>query len=150
MSSTKKQNERVLRARKMVAYLKRAYPKPKTELAYKTPFQLVASVMLSAQCTDKNVNRATTTHSGRSIKPYKILLVQHPLYLRKRFQAFHFTETKQNTLLPRQSSFKTDGKGRCREQNRNSFNCQVLRIKPHTWCWVSCMTYGKVFQPTRM
>ncbi len=61
MSSTKKQNERVLRARKMVAYLKRAYPKPKTELAYKTPFQLVASVMLSAQCTDKNVNRATTT-----------------------------------------------------------------------------------------
>lgn len=49
------------RAMRMVRYLKRVYPKPKTELAYKTPFQLVAAVMLSAQCTDKNVNRVTKT-----------------------------------------------------------------------------------------
>ena len=47
------------RARKIVAYLKRAYPQPKTELKYKYPFQLVVSVMLSAQCTDKVVNRVT-------------------------------------------------------------------------------------------
>lgn len=51
--------ERLARARKIVAYLKRTYPDPATELAYKTPFQLVASVILSAQCTDKNVNRTT-------------------------------------------------------------------------------------------
>lgn len=49
------------RARKIVAYLKKAYPDPATELAYTTPFQLVASVILSAQCTDKNVNRVTAT-----------------------------------------------------------------------------------------
>lgn len=47
------------RAKRMVAYLKRAYPAPKTELKYKTPFQLVAAVMLSAQTTDKMVNRVT-------------------------------------------------------------------------------------------
>jgi len=51
--------ERKVRARKIVAYLKRAYPVPKTELQYKTPFQLVVAVMLSAQCTDKVVNRVT-------------------------------------------------------------------------------------------
>jgi endonuclease-3 len=51
--------ERRARARKIVAYLKKAYPAPKTELVYKTPFQLVVAVMLSAQCTDKVVNRVT-------------------------------------------------------------------------------------------
>ena len=49
------------RAKKIVAYLKKAYPHPKTELVYKTPFQLVASVILSAQATDKQVNKVTAT-----------------------------------------------------------------------------------------
>jgi endonuclease-3 len=56
---SKKQEERKARAKKIVAYLKKAYPAPQTELNYQTPFQLVASVMLSAQTTDKMVNRVT-------------------------------------------------------------------------------------------
>lgn len=56
-----KLQERKARAAKMVAYLKKAYPKPKSELAYATPFQFVAAVMLSAQCTDKAVNKLTET-----------------------------------------------------------------------------------------
>ena len=32
---------------------------PKTELAYKSPFTLLVSVVLSAQATDKSVNKAT-------------------------------------------------------------------------------------------
>ncbi|MCR4325799.1 MAG: endonuclease III [Patescibacteria group bacterium] len=47
------------RARKLVAYLKRTYPKPKSELKYRTPFQFVVAVILSAQCTDKAVNGLT-------------------------------------------------------------------------------------------
>ena len=34
-------------------------PEPKTELEYATPFQLLVAVVLSAQATDKGVNRAT-------------------------------------------------------------------------------------------
>lgn len=52
---------RKARAKKLVAYLKKAYPKPKTELKYSTPFQLVVAVVLSAQCTDKLVNTVTST-----------------------------------------------------------------------------------------
>ncbi len=52
--------ERKARAKKIVAYLKETYPTPKTELSYTTPFQLVAAVMMSAQCTDKTVNRVTS------------------------------------------------------------------------------------------
>jgi endonuclease III len=54
------QTERTKRAKKIVAHLKKAYPKPKTELEYSTPFQLVVAVLMSAQCTDKVVNRVTS------------------------------------------------------------------------------------------
>jgi endonuclease III len=54
-----KQEERRARAAKIVAYVKKTYPLPKTELVYTTPFELVASVILSAQCTDKKVNAVT-------------------------------------------------------------------------------------------
>lgn len=52
-------DERKARAKKIVAYLKKEYPVPKTELSYETPFQLVVAVMLSAQSTDKRVNMVT-------------------------------------------------------------------------------------------
>lgn len=48
------------RAKKIVEYLKKTYPEPKSELAYKAPFQFVVAVILSAQCTDKAVNKLTT------------------------------------------------------------------------------------------
>jgi endonuclease-3 len=35
------------------------FPNPDTELNYKTPFQLLVAVMLSAQTTDKQVNVVT-------------------------------------------------------------------------------------------
>ncbi len=53
------QEERIARMRKILSYLKKTYPVPKTELLYNTPIQLVVSVMLSAQCTDKKVNAVT-------------------------------------------------------------------------------------------
>ena len=36
-----------------------AEPHPKTELVYRTPYELLVSVVLSAQATDKSVNLAT-------------------------------------------------------------------------------------------
>jgi endonuclease-3 len=36
-----------------------ANPDPRTELAYTTPFELLVAVVLSAQATDKSVNKAT-------------------------------------------------------------------------------------------
>jgi endonuclease-3 len=39
--------------------LRAASPTPRTELAYRTPFELLVAVILSAQATDKSVNKAT-------------------------------------------------------------------------------------------
>jgi endonuclease-3 len=36
-------------------------PAPKTELHYRTPFELLIAVILSAQATDKSVNKATSS-----------------------------------------------------------------------------------------
>ena len=62
-----KVGERRARAKKLVAYLKKAYPKPKSELNHQTPFQFVVAVVMSAQCTDKVVNRVT----DKLFKKYK-------------------------------------------------------------------------------
>jgi endonuclease-3 len=45
--------------RKLFERLRSAKPNPTTELAYRTPFELLVSVVLSAQATDRSVNAAT-------------------------------------------------------------------------------------------
>ena len=45
--------------RKIFERLKAANPAPTTELTYRTPFELLVSVVLSAQATDVSVNKAT-------------------------------------------------------------------------------------------
>ena len=45
--------------RRLFERLRAANPNPTTELAYRTPFELLVSVVLSAQATDRSVNAAT-------------------------------------------------------------------------------------------
>ena len=46
-------------AKEIVRLLRKAYPDATCSLDFKTPFQLVVAVMLSAQCTDERVNKTT-------------------------------------------------------------------------------------------
>ncbi len=48
-------------------------PEPATELHYRTPYQLLVAVILSAQATDKGVNRATGPLFGDAPTPTTIL-----------------------------------------------------------------------------
>jgi endonuclease-3 len=47
------------RFNRTITYLQKAYPAAGTELSYKSPFELLVAVILSAQCTDKRVNIIT-------------------------------------------------------------------------------------------
>ena len=47
------------RATKIYSYLKEKFPEPMCELNFKDRYQLLVSVILSAQCTDKRVNIVT-------------------------------------------------------------------------------------------
>lgn len=51
--------ERKRRARRIVRRLERAYPDAACALAHQDAFQLLVATILSAQCTDKMVNRVT-------------------------------------------------------------------------------------------
>lgn len=53
--------------------LKSVTPKPKTELQYRTPFELLVAVILSAQATDVSVNKATRRLFPRASTPAAIL-----------------------------------------------------------------------------
>ncbi len=46
---------------------------PETELVYQSPFQLLVSVILSAQCTDKRVNETTPAFFERYPSPESLL-----------------------------------------------------------------------------
>ena len=43
----------------LIEIIKNTYPDAKCSLDFKTPFQMVVAVMLSAQCTDERVNKTT-------------------------------------------------------------------------------------------
>jgi endonuclease III len=45
--------------REIFSRLRAANPAPRTELIYRSPFELLVAVILSAQATDKSVNKAT-------------------------------------------------------------------------------------------
>jgi endonuclease-3 len=53
--------------------LRAANPSPTTELIYRTPFELLVAVILSAQATDKGVNKATARLFAVADTPEAIL-----------------------------------------------------------------------------
>ena len=55
------------------ATLQAANPEPKSELAYRTPFELLVAVLLSAQATDVSVNKATARLFPVASTPQAIL-----------------------------------------------------------------------------
>ena len=59
--------------REIFKRFKKAQPSPTTELIYKTNFELLLAVILSAQATDKSVNKATTELFQVANTPEKIL-----------------------------------------------------------------------------
>lgn len=51
--------QKKMRARKIVRALKKLIPNPEMELRYKNNWELLVAVILSAQCTDRQVNKVT-------------------------------------------------------------------------------------------
>lgn len=64
--------DRKASARRVIAALRRLYPKAACELDYGSPLELMFATILSAQCTDKRVNIVTKTlfRKYRSVEDY--------------------------------------------------------------------------------
>ena len=61
------------RRREIFRRFQAANPHPTTELRYRTPFELLVAVVLSAQATDRSVNAATATLFREFNTPEKIV-----------------------------------------------------------------------------
>jgi endonuclease-3 len=59
--------------REIFARLREANPAPRTELHYTSPFELLVAVILSAQATDKGVNKATPALYRAAATPARML-----------------------------------------------------------------------------
>ncbi|HEX9180038.1 MAG TPA: endonuclease III, partial [Burkholderiales bacterium] len=59
--------------REIFRRLQAANPEPKSELEYRSPFELLVAVVLSAQATDRSVNLATAKLFQKANTPQQIL-----------------------------------------------------------------------------
>jgi endonuclease III len=78
--------------------LKTANPKPTTELVYKTPFELLVAVILSAQATDKSVNIATKILFQKANTPESICALNE-IGLQKYIKSIGLYKTKAKNIL---------------------------------------------------
>ena len=83
---------------KIFASFYKANPHPKTELVYRTPFELLVAVILSAQATDKSVNKATKQLFQMASTPEKMLKLGEEK-LRKQIKTIGLYRTKAKNII---------------------------------------------------
>ena len=90
--------ERRKRARAILRALKQAYPGARTELLHKNPFELLVATVLSAQATDKGVNRVTPKLFARWPTP-EALAQADPEEVGRVIQSLGLWRTKAKNLV---------------------------------------------------
>ena len=86
------------RAAKILARLGKAYPDARVELRFRTPLELLAATILSAQCTDERVNAVTATLFDRYRKAEDFARA-HPPTLEREIHSTGFFKAKTRALI---------------------------------------------------
>lgn len=86
------------RVKKIVDILKKEYPDVKTELRHKNPFQLLIATILSAQCTDVQVNKVTPP-LFKKYKTAKDFAAAKPGGLEKMIKSTGFYKSKAKSII---------------------------------------------------
>ncbi len=84
--------------REIFARLKKHIPEPTTELNYSSPFELLIAVILSAQATDKGVNKATEALFRDAPTPEKMLALKES-GLKKYIRTIGLYNTKAKNII---------------------------------------------------
>ena len=107
----KKFKERRARIQKLHRALKKLFPNAGIELTFKNPLQLLVAVQLSAQCTDKMVNRVTE----KLFKKYKTLdnyVKAKPEEFEQDIKSSGFYRNKTKNILAAAKIIKKEFKGK--------------------------------------
>ncbi|MDW7652267.1 MAG: endonuclease III [Bacillota bacterium] len=106
------------RAEAILSVLKRQNPNPGTELNYETPWQLLAAAVLSAQSTDKQVNKVTETLFKKYPGPAEIAALT-PDQLAEEIRTLGLFRNKSKHLVAAASAIMTEHAGEV-PQNRDA------------------------------
>jgi endonuclease-3 len=103
--------ERAAKVAAVTRILKRLDPNPKIALDWKTPWQLIVAVQLSAQCTDKKVNEVTPA----LFKKYKKLedyMEASPAEFDRAIRQITFHNNKTRNIIAAAKKLNEDFKGK--------------------------------------
>ena len=107
----KKLAERRARIRQLDGALKKLFPHAAIELNYRTPLELMVAVQLSAQCTDKMVNRITAAlfKKYRTLEDY---VRANPQQFERDIRSSGFYRSKTKNILAMAAMLKKEFGGR--------------------------------------
>ena len=91
-------NEQKRRMAAVIACFVKAQPDPHCELFYQTPYQLLVSVVLSAQATDKSVNRCMQPLYTTGLDPSQMLALGYAAFLDK-IRSIGLAPTKAKNIM---------------------------------------------------
>jgi len=111
--------------------LREANPAPRTELNYRSPFELLVAVVLSAQATDKSVNKATANLFRDANTPAAVLALG-VAGLSPYIKSIGLYNTKAGTSLRPAGSCWSGTAASCPPRARNSSNCRASAERPRT------------------
>jgi endonuclease-3 len=86
------------RVPKVIAALRKQHPRPKVELNYSTPLELLVAVILSAQCTDKRVNMVTP-HLFKKYKTARDYARANPKVFEQEIRSTGFYRNKARNII---------------------------------------------------
>lgn len=86
------------RIKAVIKILHNAYPGSRTALCYKTPFQILIATILSAQCTDKRVNKITPLLFKKYKSPYGFARARQPV-LEREIRSTGFYRNKARNII---------------------------------------------------
>jgi len=112
--------------------LRRVNPAPTTELKYQTPFELLVSVILSAQATDKSVNKATAGLFSVANTPEKILNLGLR-GLKHHIKTIGLYNTKAANILKTCRLLLERHDGEVPPRARRCRRCRASAARPRTW-----------------
>jgi len=99
------------RIKKIIKILRRKYPKSRVALKHKSPFELLVSTILAAQCTDKRVNKITP-YLFKKYKGIDGFAKARQTFLEKDIRSAGFYRNKSKNIIASSKKIKENFKGK--------------------------------------
>src|SRR5659263_491245 len=118
----------------MITLLKKEYPGVKIALHYSNPLELLIATILSAQCTDKQVNGVTKKLFEKYRTPQDFIKISQE-ELEKEIYSTGFYRNKSKTLLRHVKLLSMNTIQKSLIQWKNFSSSLALREKPQILCY---------------